>query len=266
MMLSLGLLQDMFIHGRGATTCSLYIQGNTSIPYSRNAPTLGRPGDARFAFGIFGGAGSGSAAGARGDGARSDGPAEAGGADPNPSAQAAVVGVYPYWDPKFGPATPATYAVGWHNISMQNVVELTGIKKGFALSPDGYTVTIAAALPRSVIPWLPSPLTAGILTGGDFSCNINGFQKDWWTNFDMKASQITWDEPTEASLGCARLCLRLHLRASVCACGWEQAALPIVLVLVLVLVLVGLVYHLRTNNDVAAQPPRPSSWGNFSFK
>ena len=32
------------------------------------------------------------------------------------------------------------------------------------------------------------------------SIDINGFEKNWWVNADLEASQITWDEPSEASL------------------------------------------------------------------
>ena len=69
------------------------------------------------------------------------------------------------------------------------------------MSADGYTATMAAAIPRSALPWMP-PMTTGMLTGGDFSCNINGFQKDWWTNYDLIASHMGWDEPSEATLLC----------------------------------------------------------------
>ena len=27
-----------------------------------------------------------------------------------------------------------------------------------------------------------------------------GFEKGWWVNYDLDASEITWDEPTEAML------------------------------------------------------------------
>ena len=58
-----------------------YIQGNMSIPWdpNKNPPPFGRPGDSRFVFGIGKGAGG--------------------------EAQMAVLGVYPYWDPKFGKAS-----------------------------------------------------------------------------------------------------------------------------------------------------------------
>ena len=172
----------MFAHGRGSTTCSFYIQGNVSAGYTRNAKSTGRPGDSRFVFGLF------------------KQPA----ADPAPSAQPAQMGLlamYPFWDPKFGPGSETTYAVGWHNVTLANVAAMPTVKHGFTISPDGYTVTMAAALPRSAVPWLPV-FAKGLKTSGDFSCNIQGFQKDWWTNFDLKASQIAYDEPSEASQLC----------------------------------------------------------------
>ena len=36
-------INRMFIHGRGATTCSLYIQGNLSQPFKKGDPVFGRP-------------------------------------------------------------------------------------------------------------------------------------------------------------------------------------------------------------------------------
>ena len=166
----------MFTHGRGSTTCSLYLQGNLSHAWQSKASPFGRRGDSRLVFGIFQGE--------------------------EPKPEMAVLGMYPYWDPKFGPATPTTYAVAWHNVTLANVAELpaTTVKRGFSISSDNTTVQMAAAIPRAQLnPWLPA-LNKGILTGGDFSCNILGFQKDWWTNYDLEASQIVWDEPTEAQL------------------------------------------------------------------
>jgi hypothetical protein len=145
-------MRHIFAHGRGATTCSLYIQGNTSHPYRIREKQTGRPGDARVVFGLFQGA--------------------------RPAVEMGVLGMYPYWDPEFGPATPAVYAVADRNVTMQNVAPLDAgaVRRGFTVSADGYAVTMAAAIPRAALPWLP-PMAAGMLTGGDFSCNINGFQK-----------------------------------------------------------------------------------------
>ena len=188
----------MFTHGRGATTCSMYLQGNTTLPYSRKANQNGRAGDARFVFGVYN---SGSV------NANTT-------ANPNPNpgvrsqdakagvnAQMAILAMYPYWNAKFGPATPASYVTAAHNTTLDNVVEISGkVKHGFSLSADGYSMNMAAAIPRSAVPWLPQELTPGMITGGDFSCNIKGFAKDWWINYDLKASTIAWDEPSEAML------------------------------------------------------------------
>ena len=170
-------IRHIFAHGRGATTCSLYVQGNTSHPYRIHEPQTGRRGDARIVLGLFQGA--------------------------SPTIEMGVLGMYPFWDQTFGPATPAVYAVQNRNVTMQNVgpLDASTVKRGFTMSADGYTATMAAAIPRSALPWMP-PMTAGMLTGGDFSCNINGFQKDWWTNYDLIASQMGWDEPSEAALLC----------------------------------------------------------------
>ena len=90
--------------------------------------------------------------------------------------------------------------MAWHNVTFANVEEISAkLTKGFIRSKDGSTATMAAALPRTLVPLLP-PLTSGLLTGADFSCNILGQQKKWWLNDDLKASEIVWDEPTEAEL------------------------------------------------------------------
>ncbi len=44
-------------------------------------------------------------------------------------------------------------------------------------------IAVALRLPPADVPFL---------TGGDFSCNIMGFQKDWWVNNDLAASQVAW--------------------------------------------------------------------------
>lgn len=184
----------MFIHSRPATTCSLYIQGNlsairphaeiktrhpwekmesrqrplttsqdTDLPHLRdterrqtqppiNSPSQGRPGDTRIVFGVF-----------------------------NDTAthghELSLLGVYPHWDSKLGPATPATYAAGTGTMNFANVALLDSIKnKGFVLSKDGSQLSMAAQIPRSAIPYLPS-FASDFMTGGDFSCNIQGFEK-----------------------------------------------------------------------------------------
>jgi hypothetical protein len=204
----------MFIHSRPATTCSLYIQGNLSaarprqdaeiLPRDRpppranfasvesletrqssrvlpvlHNPSQGRPGDARVVFGVFN------------DTTMNDG---------SGSLELAILGVYPFWDPSFGTASPVTYAAGTGTMKFANVALLDSVKKkGWTLSNDGSQLNMVAVLPRKVFPMLPS-FEGNFMTGGDFSCNIQGFEKDWWVNADLQASQITWDEPSEASL------------------------------------------------------------------
>jgi hypothetical protein len=166
---------------------SRYLQGNLSLPYSRHANQNGRPGDSRFVFGVYNG-NSANANATRGGNAAA-------------KAQMAVLAMYPYWDPTFGPATPASYVTSAHSTTLANVEEISAkIKHGFSLSTDGFSMNMAAAIPRSAVPWLPRELAAGMITSGDFSCNIKGFAKDWWINYDLKASTIAWDEPSEAML------------------------------------------------------------------
>jgi hypothetical protein len=40
-----------------------------------------------------------------------------------------------------------------------------------------FVVTMAVAIPLTAMPWLEKPIKPGTLTGGDFSCNVLGFQK-----------------------------------------------------------------------------------------
>ena len=219
----------MFIHSRAATTCSMYIQGNVShgpavAPDVNSVPTRepwepmqrsftppwaeqlfsstvrphqhqqqqstrarqqvpnlrpdAKPGDARLVFGLFNDT---SLNGGKG------------------SLDVAVLGVYPYWDKELGPATPVTYAAGTGTVQYANVKLIDGLKKGYQLSTDGSLLSLAVQIPRSTIPYLPKFGSGHFLTGGDFSCNIQGFEKDWWVNADLQASQITWDEPSEAN-------------------------------------------------------------------
>jgi hypothetical protein len=167
----------LFMHGRGVTTCSVYIQGNLSAGHATaSTQRQGRPGDVRFVFSVVNDTSLNSGKG---------------------SLELAVLGIHPYCSR--AKCTPATYAAGTGTLTFQDVSLLKGLKKGWKLSQDATQLWMAAAIPRSAIPGLPAEGTA-FLTGGDFSCNIQGFQKNWWTNSDMKASQITWDEPSEASL------------------------------------------------------------------
>ena len=68
------------------------------------------------------------------------------------------------------------------------------------MSEDRFLLEMAAAIPiAKYLPMLPG-LGGNFLTNGDFSCNIQGFQKVWAWNVDLKASEIVWDEPTEAQI------------------------------------------------------------------
>ena len=167
----------LFMHDRGVTTCSVYIQGNLSEGHARaNTQRQGRPGDVRLVFSVVNNTALDSGSGAL---------------------ELAVLGMYPFCSGKS--CSPATYAAGTGTLTFQNVALLTGLQKGWKLSPDATQMDMSAAIPRSAIPGLPDEGNE-FLAGGDFSCNVQGFQKGWWVNADMKASQITWDEPSEASL------------------------------------------------------------------
>ena len=171
----------MFVHGRAATTCSVYLRSNVSA-FAASPPQSNRAGggkgvlgDARLVFGVFEDAQS------------------------KPALQ--VLGVYPLWNNEWGAASPATYAAGGTGaVTLDNVALLDLEQSGFTLSPDGFLLEMAAAIPIAKhLPMLPE-LSKPFLTNGDFSCNIKGFQKAWAWNVDLKASEIVWDEPTEAQI------------------------------------------------------------------
>ena len=167
----------LFMHDRGVTTCSVYVQGNLSEGHARaNTKRQGRPGDVRFVFSVVNNTELDSGSGAL---------------------ELAVLGMYPFCSGER--CSPATYAAGTGTLTFQDVALLSGLQKGWKMSSDGTQMDMSAAIPRAAIPGLPVEGTE-FLAGGDFSCNIQGFQKDWWVNADLKASQITWDEPSEASL------------------------------------------------------------------
>ena len=121
--------------------------------------------------------------------------------DQNSKPDLKVLGIYPYWDDEWGNATPATYAAGGTGtVTLDNVALLDLQEYGYQLSEDRFLLEMAAAIPiAKYLPMLPG-LGGNFLTNGDFSCNIQGFQKVWAWNVDLKASEIVWDEPTEAQI------------------------------------------------------------------
>ncbi|HEX8914664.1 MAG TPA: hypothetical protein VF796_20100 [Humisphaera sp.] len=161
--------ERVFTHDRGADTLSFYVQGD---PAARpNGPAEGRPGDARFVFGLF----------------------KDGGA-----IRPAVVGMYPKWPAAGGKAQ--TYATPVGRASFEHVGEVPGAQLGGKVDEDGRGFVVAARLPRSALPAIPAPFAGGYRTTANFSATFGGHNTFWWANSDGSASRETYDEPTEARL------------------------------------------------------------------
>jgi hypothetical protein len=162
------LPQHIFAHDRGADTLGLYLQGDPNAAPGGAAPG-GRPGDARFVFGLF----------------KEDG-----------ATHPVVLGMYPAWS---GPgAAPRTYRTPAGSVTFAHVGLVPGVKTAFSIDPDGQGFILAAALPRAVLPG--SPKLDGWRTEGNFDANFGGQDRFWWSNADGSASRETLDEPSEARL------------------------------------------------------------------
>ncbi len=166
---SLPPLERMFTHDQATDTVGFYVQGDPHAASS--APAIGRPGDARFVFGLFSSEGK---------------------------IQPAAVVLYPHWS---GPrATPQVYRTPVGAASFAHVGAVPGMKLGHSLDVDGMGFVIVAAIPRSAVPMWKEPLGSALRTRVNFDANLGGHNKFWWTNTDGSASRETFDEPSEARL------------------------------------------------------------------
>lgn len=162
-------LERIFTHDVGADTLSFYIQGDLAAKAAANKD--GRPGDARFVFGLF----------------NKDG-----------QVQPAALGLYPEW--KAAGAKPQTYRTPVGTVNFAHAGPVSGIKLGHSIDTDGKGFVLTASIPRAAVPALSQPLASGAKTQGNFEANFGGHNKFWWANSDGSANTETYDEPSEARL------------------------------------------------------------------
>jgi hypothetical protein len=98
-----------------------------------------------------------------------------------------------------GKTVPAALAMvpSWN---APEVALATQVRLAHRLDADGKGLTLAAAIPRSVLPVETPDWSEGLRTTIDFDANFGGNRKLWWSNADGSASRETNDEPTEARL------------------------------------------------------------------
>ena len=161
-------LERTFTHDQLADTLSFYIQGDPNAA-AGTAPG-GRPGDARFVFGIF---------------------------KNGNSTEPTGVGFHSKWD---GKGRPQTYRTIVREISFAHVGPIEGAKLGHAIDADGKGFVITAAIPRAAIPGMSQPFNGDLRTLVNFEATFAGHNKFWWANSDGSASSETFDEPSEAGL------------------------------------------------------------------
>lgn len=162
-------IERIFAHDRQADTLSFFIQGDAKAPPSASAE--GRPGDARFVFGLF----------TSGD-----------------RVVPAALAMYPQW--KGAGAHPQVYRTPVGQAAFAHVGPLEGATLAHAIDDDGKGFVLVAAIPRSAIPDADEPFAGGRKTLVNFSATFAGHNRFWWSNRDGSASAETFDEPTEARL------------------------------------------------------------------
>ena len=97
-------------------------------------------------------------------------------------------------------AHPVTYGSPVGKTSLAHVALVRQVRLAHRLDADGKGLTLAAAIPRSVLPTETPDWSEGLRTTIDFDANFGGNRKIWWANADGSASRETNDEPTEARL------------------------------------------------------------------
>jgi len=162
-------LPRIFTHDQLSDTLDFYFQGN---PEAKPGPSNGRPGDARFVFGIF---------------------------DNGGKVEPVGVGMYPTWEGR-GPASPQKYRTPVGEATFAHVGAIEGAQYGYAIDTDKKGFVLCAAIPRAAIPALQSPFGSDLHTLINFSANFGGHNKFWWANSDASANKETYDEPSEARL------------------------------------------------------------------
>lgn len=161
-------LDRIFTDSIGADTFSFYIQGD---PSAEGSNADGRPGDARFVFGLVR-----SAEGVR----------------------PVILGMYPDGDGRV-PTHRASYDSPVGHVEFVDVAILRDAKVGYRIDDDNRGLVLAAALPHSTVPARASFGSAGFNhTTLDFEATLGGKTKFWWANLDRAASTVTSDVPSEA--------------------------------------------------------------------
>jgi hypothetical protein len=157
----------IFSHDRQADTLSFYLQGDLNA--KPGGPPGGRPGDARFVFGLV----------------------QEGG-----TVKPVVVGMHPEWKGP-GSGKPATYRTPVGKAEFAHVGPVADARLHHVLDADGKGFVLVAALPRGAVPGLPAP-GPGVRTMANFEATFGGHNKFWWSDADGSAGRETYDEPSEA--------------------------------------------------------------------
>jgi hypothetical protein len=163
-------LERMFTHDQLADTLSFYLQGD--VDSQPDGSAAGRPGDARFVFGVF---------------AERD------------TAKPVILGMYPTWTGKAKP-TPQTYRSPVGEAAFAHVGPVADAKLFHKLDDDGQGFVLVASIPRSAIPQIKQPFGDHFRTLVNFDATFAGHNRFWWANRDGSATRETYDEPTEARL------------------------------------------------------------------
>ena len=161
-------LPRIFTHDQLSHTLDFYFQGN---PEAKPGSTNGRPGDARFVFGIF---------------------------KNGTKVEPVGVGMYPSWEGKN--ASPQKYRTPVGEASFAHVGAISGAKYGHQIDADKKGFVLVVAIPRTALPALQKPFGSDLHTLINFSANFGGHNKFWWANSDATANKETYDEPSEARL------------------------------------------------------------------
>jgi hypothetical protein len=162
-------LERIFTHDQQADTVSFYIQGDVNAP--AKGPLIGRPGDARFVFGLFTNGGQ---------------------------VQPVGIGMYPHYAGK--DAKKQVYRTPVGEAIFDHVGPIPNIKMGHSIDADGKGFVLTASIPRSAIPALKTQFNGDLRTMINFDANLGGNDKFWWANSDGSANRETYDEPSEARL------------------------------------------------------------------
>lgn len=163
-------LERIFTHDQLADTVSFYVQ--TDPAAKPGGDLAGRPGDARFVFGIF--------------------------KDATGALKLVGIGMHAEWTGKAKPH-PQVYRTPVGEAKFAHVGAIDGATLAHRIDEDGKGFVIVAAIPRAILPRL-EPLAGGFRTLVNFEATFGGHSKTWWANSDGSASRETYDEPTEARL------------------------------------------------------------------